>query len=198
MYGYGFEDYAQASYKDVDNRPKEIDDYSYIRSLSNRDMAVYGIPGSLKTRIGFRGTSKTADVIPDLGIALNNFESTQRYKDDKASLKELIKKRGGVDNIKLTGHSLGGKVAAKLGEEFGIETNTYNKGSTPLQLQNDVLKGIACKLMPNTSYCTNSKLVTNHIVKTDPISVWNIFSTQKNKWYDATETNSHSLKNFID
>ena len=197
MFGYGIEDVAQAAYKDVNDRADDIDGYKYLPSLSNRDMAVYGLPNSVKTRVAFRGTSKTSDIIPDIGIATNTFSSTKRYQDSKEALQKIVD-RVGKDNIHLSGHSLGAATASKLGSELGIRTDSYNTGSTPLQLEGDLLKNIGCRLMPNNSYCRNSKLVTNHIVRTDPISIWNLFSPQNNVFYKATESNPHSLQNFLD
>ncbi len=193
--GYGVEDIAQEAYDPVNQRDQEIDGYDYKPELSTEDVAVYEDPETKKAIVGFRGTSKGKDLRPDVGIALNRFKSTNRYKSDKEELDKLIE-RYGKDNIRLTGHSLGARSASALGRKYGIKTDAFNTGSTPLQMAGDLIDNIGCKLMPMTQDCRNASKVVHHVIAGDPISAWNEFSPSTVKYYRPKSLNTHSLSNF--
>lgn len=193
--GYGIEEFALEVYDPQSQRDQEIDGYDYQPELSTENVAVYEDPETKKAVIGFRGTSKGKDIRPDIGIAGNMFKSTDRYASDKAQLDKILKKYD-KKNVRLTGHSLGGKSASTLGREYGIKTDAFNTGSTPLQLEANLLTNLGCKIFPSQENCQNSKLITHHNVVGDPISAWNIFSPDNVKYYKPKSWNPHSLSNF--
>ncbi len=193
--GYGIEEFAQSAYESADNRSPVVDGYDYRPDLSTGDVAVYEDPETKKAVVGFRGTSKVRDINPDIGIAGNRFKSTDRYKSDKAQLEKVLQKYG-KDNVRLTGHSLGGKSASTLAQDYGIKADTFNEGSTPLQMEGNLLKNLSCKVFPSQQKCKNAQLVTKHLITGDPISTWNLFSASNVKYYKPNSWNPHSLNNF--
>ena len=193
--GYGIEEFAQEAYVSADKRAPVVDGYDYKPELSTGDVAVYENPETKKAVVGFRGTSKVRDINPDIGIAGNRFKSTDRYKSDKAQLNNVIQKYG-KDNVRLTGHSLGGKSASTLAQDYGIKADTFNEGSTPLQMKGNFWRNPSCKFFPSQQKCKNAKLVTKHLIPGDPISAWNLFSSSNVKYYKPKSANLHSLSNF--
>ena len=193
--GYGIEEFAAEAYDKPNDRDNNIDGYDYDKSLSNQDVAVYHNPKTEKTIVSWRGTSQVRDLKPDLGIALSRFANTKRFAEADEKLQEVVNKYG-IENIRLSGHSLAGKIAQDLGVKYGIRTDTFNAGSTPLGISRDIINTISCNILP-TQECKNSSLITNHTVAGDPISNWNFFSNQNHKIYRARSLNPHSMSNFL-
>ena len=191
-YGYGIENFAQEAYNEPSRRDPLVDGRRYNPNLSTEDVAVYEDNG--KAIVAMRGTSKLKDLHPDVGIAINRFKATNRYKSDKEQLQKIVDKYG-KDNIRLTGHSLAGKSAATLGKEYGIRTDAFSTGSTPLQMNQDLVSRIGCIIAPNRDDCKKQKMITHHIVAGDPVSQWNLFKPNV-KYYEPKSWNPHSLSNF--
>ena len=196
FYGYGVEDFANEAYNKVDDRSVMVDNHQYDKDVSNPDVAVYKDPNSNKTFVAFRGTSRIDDIKPDIGIALNKYKTTDRYKASKKDLEKVIGKYG-KENLHLTGHSLGATTAAELGKEYGITTDAYNAGSTPLQLEGDLITNVGCRNLPHLNRCQQGKNITYHTVVGDPVSAWNAFSNSKVKYYKPKTVNPHALSNFM-
>ena len=57
---------------------------------------------------------------------------TPRFRRNEKTLKLIIKKYG--KNLILVGHSLGGKIAEKLGEKYNMRSITFNCGLSPIEL----------------------------------------------------------------
>lgn len=201
--GYGIEEFAEEAYDPADQREKVIDGYDYKPNLSTDDVAVYEEinpdtkmnPHLRKAIVSFRGTSKSRDIRPDIGIAGNRFKNTDRYKSDKAQLDKILGLYG-KDKVRLTGHSLGSTVATTLGQEYGIRTDGFNTGSTPLQMEQNLFKNLSCKVFPSQQSCQNAKKITHHIVPYDPISIWNLFTPANVKYHSPKSWNVHSMSNF--
>ena len=192
--GWGMEDFAREAYQKPTDRSLTVEGHVYDPELSNEDVATYKDKDD-KYVVAFRGTSKIRDLHPDIGIALNRFKDTDRYKNDKKQLQKVIDRAGGVNNVKLSGHSLGGTSAATLGREFGITTETYNTGSTPLQMSNDLISRLSCMVAPNRKDCKNAQKVTHNLIVGDPISQWAIFRPNV-KYHKQKKFNPHLLSNF--
>ena len=79
--------------------------------------------------VACRGTANTSDIIPDLYIAMGLLRLHPRSKKILAVVdryKTLFR------DVSVTGHSLGGKLAALIGASEGVLAVTFNQGSSPL------------------------------------------------------------------
>ena len=74
------------------------------------------------------GTHNLRDVGTDLWLAAGNLKKTSRYSEGKSTL-EKAKKRYGVDNATISGHSLGGAVAQYIAGPKD-KAYTLDKGAT--------------------------------------------------------------------
>ena len=193
--GYGLEDYAQEAYNPIDKREPVVDGYNYKPDLSTPDVAVYEDPLSQQAKVAFRGTSKVRDINPDIGIAGNVFKSTDRYKSDKAQLEKIIM-RYGPQNLHLLGHSLAGRSASTLAQDYSLKADTFNEGSSPLQMKQDLERILRCTLFPSQTMCVNAKKITKHLIPGDPVSAWNVFTPSNIVYHKPKGFNLHSLKNF--
>ena len=194
FYGLGIEDYAQEAYEQPSKRETRVDGRRYNPNLSTEDIAVYENGGDKRVVVAMRGTSKLSDLNPDVGIAINRYKHTNRYRSDKEQLQKIIDKYG-KENIRLTGHSLGGKSASTLGKEYGIQTDSFSTGATPIQMGGDIVNRIGCMISPNRTECQNSKNITHHIIGNDPISLWNMFKPNV-IYHKQKKLNPHALSNF--
>ena len=193
--GYGVEDIAQEAYEGVDKRDAVVDGFNYNRGLSTGDVAVYEDPKSNRVTIGLRGTSKVSDIVPDIGIAADQFKDTKRYKSDKAQVEKVLNLYG-KKGVNLVGHSLGATSAATIAQDYGIEADVFNAGSTPLQMERNILKSISCKIAPSQTKCINASKVRHHLIPGDIISLWNLFSPSNVMYHKPKSLNFHSMDNF--
>jgi hypothetical protein len=93
-------------------------DYMVFRRLSDQGIIV-----------ACRGTRDTTDVIPDVFIALGLLRFHPRSKKILAVVDRY--KYMGMD-VSVTGHSLGGKLAALIGATEGVLAVTFNQGASPM------------------------------------------------------------------
>ncbi|KNC71603.1 hypothetical protein SARC_15856 [Sphaeroforma arctica JP610] len=117
---------SRAAYKHPDKRVESIGPYVYNRGLSSTTLAVYtSLEG--QALLGIRGTkiTDTKDLRADWRILRNkNVFQTQRYLEAEKALTGLIDTYG-AGNVNVTGHSLGGTIAAKLQERYTPNSDTY-------------------------------------------------------------------------
>jgi hypothetical protein len=141
------------------------------------------------------------DLIADVGI----FFGIDKYSDRNKRIENIVDQaiqKYGKDNIRLTGHSLGGKLAQNAAEKYNLPAYLYNVGSTPVMWKSQIIKSLYCKISKN---CGDDKILhfnTNNPLEgnIDPVSIsqtvlgnlTNVYVKPKNN------LNAHTLHNFID
>lgn len=145
---------------------RDVPGYTRDTELSSQDWDVYRNDATGKATISFRGTSTNpfkGDFYRDLGADMATFFGAQkinnRYKRVDRVTQQVINKYGGVDNVEVTGHSLGGAEAAYVSDKYKVKATTYNALVTPA----DIIKNRAGK--------TDWSNVTQNITFGDPISI---------------------------
>jgi hypothetical protein len=89
-----------------------------------------------------RGTSGLDDVIPDMFIGFGAL----RYHPRAWEITEAVRNYKNTSNsFVVTGHSLGGKMAALMGESEGVLAVTFNQGSSPMD-SNPLVVGLQTSL----------------------------------------------------
>ena len=73
---------------------------------------------------------RTADLVQDVGILLNNEDMVTRTKEMDAIAKRLKEEYGDID---VTGHSLSGYMANKISRDNDIDAIVFNMGSSPFK-----------------------------------------------------------------
>jgi len=83
--------------------------------------------------VAYRGTKlhRPDDLVADAAIALDLEKHTGRFKY-ATEIAEIAATRYGK-NLAVTGHSLGGTMAAHVNEQLGYDAYAYNPGSNPLK-----------------------------------------------------------------
>lgn len=92
--------------------------------------------------VAFPGTSVSnrSDLSIDARIAVGkDLSKEKRFNRNKALVENLVNKYG-KDKVTVTGHSLGGREALYIGKELDIPSVTYNLGTSPLDIINNVYK----------------------------------------------------------
>jgi hypothetical protein len=160
------------SYSDKKDQKKNINGYVRDDSLSGRRATVYHNPQTGHAVVTHKGTQKIQDWYTDALSAFNLAGNTKRFKHAQKIQNEAAAKYGN-DNLLTTGHSLGAKLAEKVGQN-SKEVITFNKPTT--------LENINTRV---------PKKQTDIRTKTDPVSF--LAGTQKNqkniKTFDAQTWN---------
>lgn len=102
------------------------------KSLSGKRVQVYYNPDTNKSVVVHRGTASMKDWVTDVGMAFG-YEKGNRFKHAKRIQKKAEAKYGS-DNMTTIGHSLGGRIAEKVGKDSS-KIITYNKAATPISIQ---------------------------------------------------------------
>lgn len=102
--------------------------YVYDSDLSNGNNQVYFNPKDKKLLLSVAGTHNLRDVGTDIYLLGGKLKDTNRYKESKSTL-EKAKKRYGVDNATIAGHSLGGSVSQYIASK-NDKVYTLDKGAT--------------------------------------------------------------------
>jgi hypothetical protein len=117
--------FLKASY----NPGKKIPGNVYDHHLSGKRVSVYQNPTTGKATVIHRGTASMTDWFKtNLPMALG-YEGGSRFKHAKKIQKKAEKKYG-AQNVVTMGHSLGGRIAEKVGKKSSAII-TYNKAATP-------------------------------------------------------------------
>ena len=122
-------EFLRASYK-----PKtKIKHNLYDEHLSGKRVSVYVNPNTGKATVIHRGTASLTDwVKTDLPMAFG-YEGGKRFKHAK-KIQKAAEKKYGAKNVTTMGHSLGGRIAEKVGKKSHAII-TYNKAATPKSIQ---------------------------------------------------------------
>lgn len=108
---------------------KNIDGYEKNEHLSGKRVQVYHNPKTNKTIVSHRGSHGFKDwVKTDAAMALG-YEGGKRFKHSKR-IQKKAEKEYGADTVTTVGHSLGGRIAEKVGKKSD-HIITYNKAVTP-------------------------------------------------------------------
>jgi hypothetical protein len=194
----------KASYKekhDVLKKANLDNEYKIIPEMSSRDINVFYDFDCKKYILVFRGTDysnrfnrKYNDLYTDFLLGIGKIESTKYYKAADKITKAIIDKYG-LNNVILSGHSLGGRAAGGLSIKYNIPSIIYNEGSSPLD-----------KVYNRTENKQTTHFTTNSIsdIVIDPLSISSIIEsnkkTIKQEVKDApnkTYLQIHSLDNFL-
>jgi len=164
-----------------------IDGFQLDRELSNKRNTVYHNPSDGRVIVAFRGTqfSDPKDLFEDARIAFGTFSGSSRVKKGKHIVKSAAEKYGtDVENVELTGHSLGGRIAQAVGSRLGNKRITaINPGSSPADL-----------LLPTAGSGVGKTYTTG----TDPISLSNTLRNPGNVRFRPQQSlEPHGLANFL-
>jgi len=103
--------------------------YNLDAGLSNHNQQVYYNPSNKSLLYSIAGTHNIRDVGTDVFLALGKLKDTNRYKEANNTLKQA-KKKYGVDNTIIAGHSLGGSIAGYIGNPEKDHIFSLDKGVT--------------------------------------------------------------------
>jgi len=134
---------AESAYQRPAQRPNyfkkhDLERYGYIYDgdLSNEHNAVYFNPKDKKVITAFRGTqlhhgTKTAveDLSTDGLIVLGMENFSTRFKDTKDHHQKVMDHYKDYQH-ETVGHSLGGSLSNYVGRAHGVESHSFNPGST--------------------------------------------------------------------
>ena len=89
---------------------------------------VFQKPGTDDLVVSARGSYDLRDWKTNATLPFNGLASSDRYKEDKAFVKDALEKYGKDKKVYITGHSLGGAVAEQLKKDFPVikKGKTYN------------------------------------------------------------------------
>ena len=140
---------------------------------------------------------KWRDIRSDIGIALGTDRWGNRTKEVSAIVKKAGEKYKDYDST-ITGHSLGGKVAANISKQTGIPTVAYNMGSSPL----GVISSRLMKLFGKDTKGSNVIHYTTYKGTTiDPVSISEAIAGTADKTIRVDKASgdiAHSLSHFAD
>jgi hypothetical protein len=152
--------FLSGSYAKSKDQKKNIDGYVRDNSLSGQRATVYHNPDTGHAIVTHKGTTSIQDWGTNAMSAIGMVHKTKRYAHAKKIQDEAAAKYGN-QNILTTGHSLGAKLAEKVGQK-SAEVITYNKPTT--------LENVGKRV---------SKKQTDIRTNTDPVSL--LHGTQRRK-----------------
>lgn len=149
--------YIDASYQ----KNSKIKDKNLDKSLSGKRVKVFYNPKTKKSVVVHRGTASATDWIKTNIPLVFGYERGNRFKHAEKIQKKAEQKYGS-QNITTIGHSLGGRIAEKVGKN-SHKVITFNKAATP--------KSIATKTAKNQTDIRTSR---------DPVSFLSKFQKHSN------------------
>jgi hypothetical protein len=134
VYARGDNDEIKRKITSESNGKYNGNDYTILESAEDYVVIKKG-DGSII--IGCRGTSGADDIVPDFFIALGILHLHPRAKKIFAVVHRYSALSGGVT---VTGHSLGGKLAALAAVNENVLAVTFNQGSSPIDSNHAITK----------------------------------------------------------
>lgn len=98
------------------------------KQLSSKRVSVFSNPENAKAYVVHRGTANLKDWATDFTAALG-YEGGNRFRHSE-KIQARAEKKYGANKITTVGHSLGGRLAEKVGQNSN-KVITYNKFATP-------------------------------------------------------------------
>lgn len=140
------------SYADREKQKREMAKrgYNYDSMLSNGNTQIYYNPRENKLLNTVTGTHNLSDWGTDAYLAMGHLKDTTRYKEADRALKEA-KRKYGVNNAIVAGHSLGGSIASQIaskndkafaldaGYTIGQKTRSYGGNHQNYRTSGDVV-----------------------------------------------------------
>lgn len=150
-----------------------------------------------KVILAFRGTrlSSWADLAADLAIIVGVLSLTARYHASCKAAKRAIGEYG-LDNVTVTGHSLGGALALAINRRLGTEAHAFNPGAGPCQLLSGIFQSVLIKLAPESRTSKRAKRSTIHSTMFDPLSIMALVGPDNKVYMRPNRLNVHSIDNF--
>jgi hypothetical protein len=168
-----------------------VDGYTIDPELSNEYATTYIHNNSKKATVAFSGTNFSApgsvldkadrgrdDVVTDLYVVRGNEQDSPRFKTALDLTKRAIAKHG-LQNVHVTGHSLGGTTSAYISSQTGVRGTGFNSGWSPMDVlrhstkvdmwdDNILMKTMARGHLPNNKWNLNN--FDNYVVPGDSIA----------------------------
>jgi len=116
----------------------ELKEFLVDENLSTKDDLVLHNPNTGETVISFRGT-QTKEAAKDwftnakIAMGIDGGQNTSRYNNARIVTESAISKYG-IDNVITTGHSQGGGVSSVMGQEYDIESVSYDPAISARQI----------------------------------------------------------------
>jgi hypothetical protein len=184
-------------------------DLQIVKENSRDGFQVLINPRTGKIFVSIRGTdlstikSAIEDLGTDLALSIGQLKHTPRFRRDDRELQKLIAKYG-KDNITITGHSLGGKLAVDLARKYDIEAHAFNEGASPLEAMEEFggESSIISDLKSKKKQKDHSN-INRYFVSNDPVSISGLVGnstgahdTENLNVIAQSGSNAHSLDNF--
>lgn len=141
-----------------------------------------------KAYVAFRGTDplNIADLGTDVMIALGMERNTRRFAASLDVTRKVIDKYG-LENVELTGHSLGGTQAMYVNDQTGAKASVFNPGAFVFQ----AVEGYVDRLFGHGS---NATIYSTTL---DPISLLSYFENAEYVHVKPKHAMVHALTNFV-
>lgn len=163
------------------------------RELSNRNRTTFFHPASKKAVVAFRGTNpwNPSDLYADWLLARGHSGTSSRFKTSAAVVRKANRKYG-LDNVHVTGHSLGGAQALDVNRRLGNKAFAFNPGAGLGDLTRDIL-------MSAFTNPARRKKSTATIISTpgDVIGAAGMFGNDRRVFVKPKVKSLHSIKNFL-
>lgn len=149
-------------YEDQPTKIDNIDGYVIDRDLSGKRAQVYYNPTTGHLVVNHRGTKGLQDVMTDIGLMVGH-KSGKRFEHGKKITDQALNKYN-TDNVTISGHSLGAKIAKESNRTHGKEMVAVN----PAVVLDDIMEQ-----QGKSDYVVRSSL--------DPISGLHAFNPYANE-----------------
>jgi len=111
--------YKTADFAYETNPPKEVGDFVLFKNTPTMDAWINWRDNTIM--IAVRGSKDFRDLKANTSLPFNNLINTQRYKEDKATIQQILAQfPPSAYEYYLSGHSLGGAVVAQLKKDFPL------------------------------------------------------------------------------
>jgi hypothetical protein len=190
-----------------DNRQKILDDYKIGYTLdqreSTKDIAIYKkndgvLSDDPDVVMAFRGTKYFRDVLADKKITMSEIEKSGRFKKSYKLFQKVFNQS--VDNDKtmvVTGHSLGGSIAAAIGRLDTIPSITFNPGSGASVLTKDQHMGNSVQYTTNGSDQADPISWLSSVSSRPGEEVVTVGENKLKSIFPKFSLDAHSLSNFL-
>jgi len=114
----------QSKVRSLLSKMDELSHFQMDDALSTVENSVFHDAVNGETVIAFRGTSSLKDVGTDIHILLSVEQQSKRFKEAEELTETVMRKCG--NNVKTTGHSLGGGLSQHVGNKYELENHNFN------------------------------------------------------------------------